>query len=31
MLLEEDELQILLKGFGDIVTGESTANPMEGM
>jgi len=28
-LLEEDELEILLKGFGDIVTGENTANPME--
>lgn len=30
-LLEEDELQVLLKGFGDIVTGENTVNPMEGM
>ncbi|KAL7479245.1 hypothetical protein ACHAW6_004982 [Cyclotella cf. meneghiniana] len=28
-LLEDDELEILLKGFGDIVTGENTANPME--
>ena len=28
-LLEEDELEILLAGFGDIVKGENTANPMD--
>eukprot|EP00984_Skeletonema_dohrnii_P037307 scaffold39259_cov155-Skeletonema_dohrnii-CCMP3373.AAC.2 len=28
-LLEEDELAILLAGFGDVVKGENTANPME--
>lgn len=28
-LLKEDELEILLAGFSDIVKGESTANPME--
>ncbi|KAL7525260.1 hypothetical protein ACHAWF_001282 [Thalassiosira exigua] len=28
-LLEEDELEILLAGFGDVVKGENTANSME--
>ena len=28
-LLEDDEMDILLKGFSDVVTGEHVANPME--